>query len=370
VGEWDVGMMNLQTARNTALPSENFGVYRLRRQVFNANSYAGGMLTTRLGENGEYNVAYGLDGIIRVGLREYLEVKWAQTFDDARTNTPGASGYGRLRLERRGQRGFGYTAAITWEGRDFDPGIGFVSRNDFTEPFLSFSYGWYPNEESSIRVIAPRLSTGLYFSNQDGAVESVFSWQTTDIQMKSGDVYTVTLQGNYEDLPDSLSFPEDTSVPPGQYSYYSVGGAYRMGGGNLFRTDGKFAIGTLFDGWNVEVGVEPTWNLSRRIELGAEYQYNRVRFSDRNLAFDVHLARIRAQLGMNTKASVNAFVQYNTADDALSANIRFRYNFSEGNDIWLVYNEGMNIDRYRVTPTLPRVDSRTILLKYTYTLIR
>jgi hypothetical protein len=51
----------------------------------------------------------------------------------------------------------------------------------------------------------------------------------------------------------------------------------------------------------------------------------------------------------------------------VSANVRFRYNFREGNDLWIVYNEGMNTDRHRLTPTLPFTDSRTILVKYTYT---
>ena len=59
--------------------------------------------------------------------------------------------------------------------------------------------------------------------------------------------------------------------------------------------------------------------------------------------------------------------QFNSATDAVSANVRFRYNFREGNDLWIVYNEGMHTDRHRITPTLPVTDERTILLKYTYT---
>ena len=168
VGEWDVGIMNLQTARASELPSENFGIYRLRRQVFNANSYAGGILTTRLGEDGSSNVAYGLDGIIRVGENEFLEVKWAQTFDASLTRSdrfnPDVAGYGRLRFERRGQIGLSYIASVTWEGPEFKPGYRLLFHAvTFYQPFARIAYGWFAKEGSAIRSIRPRLFFGHLF---------------------------------------------------------------------------------------------------------------------------------------------------------------------------------------------------------------
>ena len=53
----------------------------------------------------------------------------------------------------------------------------------------------------------------------------------------------------------------------------------------------------------------------------------------------------------------------------MAANVRFRYNFREGNDLWIVYNEGLNTERDRATPVLPVTSARTALVKYTYTLI-
>ena len=36
VGEWDVGLLDMQTDKSRLLPSENFGVLRLRRRIFNS----------------------------------------------------------------------------------------------------------------------------------------------------------------------------------------------------------------------------------------------------------------------------------------------------------------------------------------------
>ena len=70
---------------------------------------------------------------------------------------------------------------------------------------------------------------------------------------------------------------------------------------------------------------------------------------------------------LSTKFSVTAFVQYNSAADKAIANIRFRYNPREGNDLYLVYDEGLNTNRYREDPVLPVTGNRTVMLKYNYT---
>jgi len=70
---------------------------------------------------------------------------------------------------------------------------------------------------------------------------------------------------------------------------------------------------------------------------------------------------------LSTKFSAAVFVQYNSAADAVVANIRIRFNPREGNDLYIVYNEGLNTNRYREIPILPLTASRAIMLKYTYT---
>ncbi len=47
--------------------------------------------------------------------------------------------------------------------------------------------------------------------------------------------------------------------------------------------------------------------------------------------------------------------------------MRLRYNPSEGHDLYVVYNHGLNTDRFRVDPVLPRTSAQTLLLKYSRT---
>ena len=70
---------------------------------------------------------------------------------------------------------------------------------------------------------------------------------------------------------------------------------------------------------------------------------------------------------LSTKFSAAAFVQYSNDANEVTANIRIRYNPREGSDLYIVYNDGLNTDRLRDIPVLPRSMGRTLLVKYTYT---
>lgn len=117
------------------------------------------------------------------------------------------------------------------------------------------------------------------------------------------------------------------------------------------------------------VTLNSTANISPHLQLTGRYQLNGVEFPDRNQKFTGHVGRLKISAFLNTRISLVALVQYNSADDKMITNIRFRYNPREGNDFYIVYDENFNTDREREIPVLPSTSNRTILLKYSYTFI-
>jgi hypothetical protein len=92
-----------------------------------------------------------------------------------------------------------------------------------------------------------------------------------------------------------------------------------------------------------------------------------VNFPDREQLFIANIARFKALVMFNTKLSVSSFIQYNSAENAVATNLKIRYNPKEGNDLYIVFNEGRNTDLEQENPALPPVNNRSILFKYTYT---
>jgi hypothetical protein len=75
-------------------------------------------------------------------------------------------------------------------------------------------------------------------------------------------------------------------------------------------------------------------------------------------------------IAWNTKASLSTFLQYNSSIDLTSMNVRFRYHFREGTDLWIVYNEGLNTARANgLDPRLPLSAGRSLMVKYNHAFI-
>lgn len=370
VGPWDVGLLDMQTARDGDSPAENFGVIRLRRQVFNPYSYIGSIATSKINEEGKYNIAYGLDGIFRLFKDDYLTLNWAQTFEDGRNNTLSSLDATRLRAlwERRTFEGFGYELSFAHVGKSYEPGVGFELRDDYTRFGDRFSQGWVFEDSSSIQQFQVSFLGNIFLRNQDGSVETVDMGPAWNITWKRGDVLRGNVTRFYEDLRDPFELSDDAEVPEGSYTFHSLSLTYETPRGRLLRTQTSLNVGTFYDGRRFSMSTAPTWNVSRYLELSGFYQFNRIVFSKRDQEFNSHIARLRLQATFSTKIALTAFIQFNSAIDAGIANFRLRYNPQEGNDFYLVYNEGFNTNRFSVDLVVPFTSSRTILAKYTHTL--
>jgi len=369
VGPWDLGFLSMQTAQTEDLPSENFGVFRIRRQVFNPYSYIGVISTTRIGMDGAYNIAYGLDGIIRVFGDDYLTFKWAQTFETGQENNPLSLDPARIRFNwlRRTIKGFGYGFSYSRAGAAYNPGLGFEMRENYSRPATGLFYGWIPGEKSPLFSHQVSLSSHLFLRNADGEIESASIWTGWQFRTKSGWEGEISSRFFYENVSETFSLADDAEVPEGRYSYYGLNCELSTTSGKPIYTQAILDVGSFYDGWRTSLGLTPRWNVFSDLEMSGTYQFNRVTFPDRDQRFTAHIARLRALYMLSTELSFTAFIQYNSAIDAVIANIRLRYNPREGIDLYLVYNEGFNTNRYRQDPTLPFTSNRTVMLKYTYT---
>ena len=56
---------------------------------------------------------------------------------------------------------------------------------------------------------------------------------------------------------------------------------------------------------------------------------------------------------------VSALVQYNSSNDSLGANLRFRWEFQPGSELFVVYNE----QRDTLAPSFPELENRAFIIK-------
>lgn len=370
-GEWDIGLMDMQTAKTTindssVLPAENFGVVRLRRSVFNSYSYLGGMITSRIGFDGSYNLAYGFDTEIRVVGDEYLTINWAQSFIN---DQPKGLKAGRVHLgwARRIANGFGYEAAFTRSGKYYEPGAGFELRDNYTRWHGRLFHGQLAKDASPLLRRTAAIEADVFFRNGEGTVETMRITPSWEYLFKNEQI--IRLEGivRYEDFQENFILSESTIIPAGNYSFYQLAGAYDLPDSWIFDLDITLQGGTFFDGNIASISLIPVWSISTGLKLSGFYQFNRIHFPERKERLNTHLARLRLQLMPSTKVTFSTFAQYNSTVDLFSVNARLRYNPSEGNDFYLVYNQRLNTGRYSHIPILPVTDNLSIIAKYNHT---
>jgi len=368
-GRWDIGFLNMQTEKFGDLPSENFNVMRLRKQVINPYSYIGGMVTSRIGKGDTWNTAYGIDGIFRLFGDDYLTLKWAQSFEDNEKNQVVSLEPSKIYVNwnRRSNKGLGYNFSYTRSGDDFNPGIGYERRDNYTRFGDLVQYGWFPGEKSKLQNHQVYIEGITFIRNDDGKIESSAIGPGWQFETKANSYGVITIKQFQEDVAESFSFSDDADVPAGKYTFYGIEAGYNPLRGSPYRIGTNIKAGSFYDGRRITISLTPRANISAHLQLEGMYQLNIVKFPDRNQEFTGHIGRLKALAFLNVKHSLIAFIQYNSASDAFITNIKYRYNPRERNDFYIVYDEGLNSNREREIPVLPRTSNRTIMLKYSYT---
>ena len=368
-GPWDIGFLNMQTEKFEDLTSENFNVLRLRKQVINPYSYIGGMVTSRIGNRDSWNTAYGIDGIFRLFGDDYLTLKWAQSFANDKKNQAVDLEPSKIYVNwnRRSSKGLGYNLSYSRSGDDFNPGIGYERRDNYTRFGDRIQYGWFPGEESRLQNHQVYFEGITFIRNMDGNIESSEIGTGWAFGTKAGSSGFISFGQSIEDVTNLFSFSDDADVPIGRYTFYAISSSYTTPQGSLYRITTTIDAGSFYDGSRFTITLKPRADISKHLQLEGMYQLNAVEFPDRNQKFTGHIGQLKVSAFLNSKFSLVSLVQYNSANDKIITNIRFRYNPREGNDLYIVYDEGLNTYRQREIPVMPRTSIRTILLKYSYT---
>jgi len=369
-GAWDIGAISMQTADQEELRGENLSVFRAKRDVINARSDVGMMVTHRTDFDGNYNFNYGLDANIEVFDEHRLNVRYAQTFDSDIENSffrPDASKYW-ISFSTQRRRGFSHGTSFSRSGVDHIPSMGFETRDAYWRIGNRLAYNWFQNADSKIFSHGVQSGGSVHWSTVTGKLESL-GWRAGwDLQLKNNWIFEARIRTSIENLIEPFELSDDVTIPIGDYNFvgYSVEASSPMNNNVSFITE--VGHGAFYDGTRTNFSIQPTMNFSSSLELGVSYEYNKAIFNDRGEELTFHLGRIKALVMFDTKLSLAALVQYNNQSKTFLGNVRFRYNPSEGNDLFIVYNDDLNSDRFRESPILPVTNQRSIRLKYSYTI--
>jgi hypothetical protein len=381
-GKWDVGIMNMQTGKADYIDedtdsletilSTNHGVYRLRKQAFNPRSYLGGMITSQIDVEGNYNINTALDGIINPFRDDYFSFNYVQTFDSDVDYEKDFFDHGKFYLnwEDRSNVGFNYNVILSRAGKYYNPEMGFELMEDYSRAFMMLGYGWVYNEANK-KLLDQQITSWIWVNkqNQDFKTDIRKISAGYRFSTKKGFRGSVELIDSYEFLKDTFELSDDVYFPNGEYTYTNLSASLGTPSNKMLSLRAMVEVGTYYDGTLINLGpAQVFFRPSSSVNLGLDYQYSLITTApSRNQKFISHLVRLRTELTFTTKLSISAFFQYSSNDKFGVNNIRFRYNPREGNDLYIVYNGEYNTHLNREIPNLPFSEISNLIVKYTYT---
>jgi hypothetical protein len=192
-----------------------------------------------------------------------------------------------------------------------------------------------------------------------------------EINTKKGIHSEVGLEMQKEGVRYDFNLSDSIIIYAGDYSF--IGSEFRFGTSQARKIslEADANVGQFYDGNRIGFRAEPNFNLSSSLKLSAGYEFNAIRFPERetNNSLNIHSLNMKALYMFSTKLSATVFVQYVNTEDELITNFRLRYNPREGNDFFLVFNDFRGITNSYSIPERPKFFNKTIMVKYTHTFI-
>lgn len=358
VGKFNVGVLNIETGSESVskTPATNFTVARVKRDILRRSS-VGVMVTERTNStvvSGGSNFAYGADGTFSFFQNLNLGGYYANSQTDGVTKDT-ASYQGRA--EWAGDR-WGATLQYLNVGDNFAPEVGFVKRDNFDRSYASARFSPRTRKHfRGVRQFTYQISSE-YIQNGAGQLETRNNAFRFAAERQNSDLFSVELGSEYELLLKPFKVASTVSIPKGSYEFNAATVAYQLGqqrrlSGTLSYQGGQFYDGTL----NAVGYTSGRYAILKQWSVEPSIQLNKVSLPYGE--FTTNVLRVRSDYGFSPRMFITALVQYSTAGNLFSSNVRFRWEYQPGSEIFVVYTD----ERDTTKPGYPDLKNRAFVVK-------
>ena len=351
VGAFDVGALAIRTDDETGTSADDtaFTVLRVKRDLLRRSSI-GAIVThrTRSLDGVGTNAAYGADASFSF-------------FDDlnllgyyARTRTTGRAGRDasyQARLDYGGDR-YGFELDHLLVERNFAPEVGFLRRDNFRRTSVSARFSPRPQSIESVRQFVLEASLDYFLAADTERLETRLTQIAFQTELENSDRFGVRLSDSYELLVEPFSpSGADLAIPVGGYDFRDVRLTYILGPQRPLVGSVEVASGGYFGGRLTSVDLNRgRVDLSSRVSVEPSLSLNWIDLPGGSFRTDLLRGRVTYTFTPRTFAS--GLFQYNSTTRALGTNLRLRWEYSPGSELFVVYTEEQELDPLRPTRSL------------------
>jgi hypothetical protein len=378
VGAFNVGVLNIQTGDHdaggdpvAAVAGTNFSVVRIKRDLLRRSSI--GAIATRrsIARDGRGSAeTYGVDGAF--GFYDALTINtyWATTRRErpalvARPGDPDDISY-RAQLDYAGDR-YGVELERLVVGAEFNPEVGFLRREDFARNLGVFRFSPRPRSIDVIRRFVWEARYDAFTSRSTaGRLDTELLQGQFAMEFENSDRFQVDYirSNEFVDRPFDVAGVRGLAVGTGGYRFQDVQVAYELGQQRRFSGQVTAQHGGFFGGTKTTIGFGRGGGFSGgRLEITPRISF------EPGLSLnwiDIPAGEVMTTL-VTTRTTftftpflfTSALIQYNSAANNASANVRLRWEYQPGSELFIVYNE----QRDTLARRFPMLENRAFIVK-------
>ena len=356
-GGFSIGAISIRTNDKPSANAvaTNFNILRLKRDVFRRSNI--GILATHrsrtIANNGS-NLAFGIDA----NLQFFQNL--AITSYYAKTQTPG------LRNDSSSYRGlFNYSAdryGLQFErimvGENFNPEVGFARRTNFQRDSLQLRFS--PRLPSSLLIRKLYWQANFdYITNASGKVlENKNIKGSFRIDFNNSDQWNFDYNRIFEYLPEEFTISANVPLPSGAYRYQFIATSYNFGRHRMLSGRVSANKGSFYGGHRTSASISGgQMSFSRHFSLEPSVTLNWIDLPQGN--FQNRLLTLRTVIMPSPRMIINSLVQYNKSRHSLNSSIRFRWEYTPGSELFIVYSEGRDTFETRI----PELSNKSVVIK-------
>ncbi len=351
-GPYSIGLLQMRSRADAdRAPANSYRVARLRRDVL-GNSRIGMIATDRSSHEGRDNRVVGVDA-------SFLFWRYFQmTAFAAKSTTPGQAG-----------RDVGTYASAGWNSdrwlfrasrldtpENFNPELGFVRRRNVEDHLADFRFSPRPRIPH-VRQVAV-LSSLRYVQNQQGALETRERWGGFQVELHSGDKFTVGATESVEALDAPLPLARQITVAPGTYRTREWKAAFEPYRARKWQPAVTVTSGGFYDRHRTSIQLDGSYRPNAQWGLGVKAAVNLL---DGREPIRTAVFTSRIEYSFSPALYVRSLLQWNSEMRSLGANLRLNLIHSRNSNVFLVYDETVDTAR-------PQLHSRgrAVMAKFDY----
>jgi hypothetical protein len=359
VGRTTLGLINMETREDAVSnsPATNFSVVRVKRDILRRSSI--GLLATNRssvqvgnGSNQVFGVDTALAFFSNVAVNAYVAKAASAGVDSDDLSY-------RAQLDYGGDR-YGLALERLSVGANFNPDVGFVRRPDIRR---NFALARFSPRSRRIKAIRKYYAIGQFTYTNDGAgqLNTRIADGDFSIEFQNSDRVDIGFNDDYEFA--RTAFPVIIStvrLPRGGYHFRTGRIGYNFGQQRPYSGNVLFEKGSYYNGDRTTITLRGSRvNVTSQFSVEPNLSINAVDLPVTNGTFTAKLFGPRVTYTMTPLMFASALIQFNSSTNSVSANVRLRWEYRPGSELFVVFNE----ERDTLAPRFPATRNRAFIIK-------